>query len=239
MLARLVADRLAERAQPAELGRPADELSGIEVTLRESHIAWASYRDGAAVSMRRLIDFVVPAGIDDPARPSGGNRYDRRVIESLAAMGRVVHEHPIAGPADLGPRCWPACPTGRSWSSTACSARPRPTRWSRRPSGCARRTPPHAVRRGLPGRVRGRAERAALAAASGVVTTSAWARAWVIEHHGLSPERVRVATPGVDPAPVTWGSRPGGRLLCLAAVTRAKGHDILLSALAQVADLDW
>ena len=48
-------------------------------------------------------EFVVPAGIDDPARPSGGNRYDRRVIESLTAMGRVVHEHPIDGPADLEP----------------------------------------------------------------------------------------------------------------------------------------
>lgn len=42
-LARLVADRLAERAHAGLLGRPADELSGIEVTLRESHIAWASY----------------------------------------------------------------------------------------------------------------------------------------------------------------------------------------------------
>lgn len=42
-LARLVADRLAERAHAGMLGRPADELSGIEVTLRESHIAWASY----------------------------------------------------------------------------------------------------------------------------------------------------------------------------------------------------
>lgn len=43
VLARLVADRLADRAHQGELGRPADELSGIEVTLRESHIAWASY----------------------------------------------------------------------------------------------------------------------------------------------------------------------------------------------------
>ena len=44
VLARLVADRLADRAHRGELGRPADELSGIEVTLRESHIAWASYQ---------------------------------------------------------------------------------------------------------------------------------------------------------------------------------------------------
>ena len=44
VLARFVADRLAERAQAGRLGRPGDELSGIEVTLRESHVAWASYR---------------------------------------------------------------------------------------------------------------------------------------------------------------------------------------------------
>jgi len=43
VLARLVADRLADRVHQGQLGRPADELSGIEVTLRESHIAWASY----------------------------------------------------------------------------------------------------------------------------------------------------------------------------------------------------
>lgn len=43
VLARLVADRLADRTHRGELGRPADELTGIEVTLRESHIAWASY----------------------------------------------------------------------------------------------------------------------------------------------------------------------------------------------------
>ena len=43
VLARLVADRLASRAHDGLLGRPAAELDGIEVTLRESHVAWASY----------------------------------------------------------------------------------------------------------------------------------------------------------------------------------------------------
>ncbi len=44
VLARWVADRLAQRAHGGHLGRPAAELSGVEVTLRESHIAWASYQ---------------------------------------------------------------------------------------------------------------------------------------------------------------------------------------------------
>ncbi len=42
-LARVVADRLAERAGAGELGEGARELDGLVVTLRESHIAWASY----------------------------------------------------------------------------------------------------------------------------------------------------------------------------------------------------
>ena len=42
-LARVVADRLAERVQAGALGDAARELDGLVVTLHESHIAWASY----------------------------------------------------------------------------------------------------------------------------------------------------------------------------------------------------
>jgi 6-pyruvoyl-tetrahydropterin synthase len=42
-LARVVADRLADRARAGELGEGAHDLDGLVVTLRESHIAWASY----------------------------------------------------------------------------------------------------------------------------------------------------------------------------------------------------
>jgi 6-pyruvoyl-tetrahydropterin synthase len=43
VLARTVADRLAERVRAGELGDGARGLAGIAVTLHESHIAWASY----------------------------------------------------------------------------------------------------------------------------------------------------------------------------------------------------
>ena len=43
------------------------------------------------------VHVVVPEGIDDPARESGGNGYDRRVCRGLAALGWTVHQHPIAG----------------------------------------------------------------------------------------------------------------------------------------------
>jgi 6-pyruvoyl-tetrahydropterin synthase len=42
-LARVVADRLAERVDAGALGDTARDLDGLVVTLHESHIAWASY----------------------------------------------------------------------------------------------------------------------------------------------------------------------------------------------------
>jgi 6-pyruvoyl-tetrahydropterin synthase len=42
-LARVVADRLAERARSGELGAGSGDLDALVVTLHESHIAWASY----------------------------------------------------------------------------------------------------------------------------------------------------------------------------------------------------
>jgi 6-pyruvoyl-tetrahydropterin synthase len=42
-LARVVADRLADRVHAGALGDTARDLDGLVVTLHESHIAWASY----------------------------------------------------------------------------------------------------------------------------------------------------------------------------------------------------
>lgn len=43
MLAQTIADRLAERIHSGGLGEDARGVTGIVVTLHESHIAWASY----------------------------------------------------------------------------------------------------------------------------------------------------------------------------------------------------
>jgi 6-pyruvoyl-tetrahydropterin synthase len=42
-LARVVADRLAERIHSGALGDGARQLAGLVVTLHESHVAWATY----------------------------------------------------------------------------------------------------------------------------------------------------------------------------------------------------
>lgn len=43
VLAKTIADRLADRASAGALGAGARALAGITVTLHESHVAWAAY----------------------------------------------------------------------------------------------------------------------------------------------------------------------------------------------------
>ncbi|NUK58615.1 6-pyruvoyl trahydropterin synthase family protein [Streptomyces lunaelactis] len=45
-MAKVIADRLADRVHAGALGEGARGLTGITVTLHESHIAWASYERG-------------------------------------------------------------------------------------------------------------------------------------------------------------------------------------------------
>ena len=72
---------------------------------------------------------------------------------------------------------------------------------------------------------------------SAVVTTSAWTRDWLLDRYALHPNRIHVAAPGVDAADPAPGTPSGGELLCVAAVTPGKGHDVLFEALASIADL--
>src|SRR5947209_3399884 len=82
-------------------------------------------------------------------------------------------------------------------------------------------------------------EAAVLASAAAVVVTSDWSRRLLTELYGLPPGRVQVAKPGVDAAPIAAGTETGGELLCVATVTRGKGHDVLVGALASIAALGW
>jgi len=72
-----------------------------------------------------------------------------------------------------------------------------------------------------------------------VVTTSAWSAGRLAELYGLPAAQVHVAEPGSDPAAPATGSAPGEELLCVAAVSFDKGHDVLLDALTALADLSW
>jgi glycosyltransferase involved in cell wall biosynthesis len=80
-------------------------------------------------------------------------------------------------------------------------------------------------------------ERRTLQAAKAIVATSEWTRQWLIQTYALPA--VQVVTPGVSAAGVAAGSPNGAELLCVAAVTPGKGHDVLLEALATLTDLPW
>jgi glycosyltransferase involved in cell wall biosynthesis len=57
--------------------------------------------------------------------------------------------------------------------------------------------------------------------------------------YSLPADRVHVAEPGADVAELATGTADGGALLCVAAVTFNKGHDLLLDALETLSDLSW
>jgi len=192
------------------------------------------------------VHVVVPDGIDDPDRPSGGNNYDRRVCAGLADVGWAVHEHPVPG-------AWPT-PDPAARTALAGLLAGLPAGEVVLVDGLIASAAPDVL---VPatGRLRlvvllhmplgertpaaGPGERAVLAAAAAVLTTSEWCRSWLLERYALDPARVRVARPGTDVAAPAAGTPDGGELLCVAAVRPDKGHDVLVAALATLADLPW
>ena len=197
------------------------------------------------------VHVVVPEGIDDPSRPSGGNTYDRRVCGGLAALGWAVHEHPVPG-------AWPRLSEGGQ-TALARAVRRIPDGAVVLLDGLIASTAPEALvpqaRRlrqvvlvHMPlghrppddeaGAVRAR-EREVLEAAAAVVTTSVWTRRRLGELYGLPADRVHVSEPGVDAADLAPGSAAGDSLLCVAALTPDKGHDVLLHGLTMTTDLSW
>jgi glycosyltransferase involved in cell wall biosynthesis len=196
------------------------------------------------------VHVIVPDDIDDPARPSGGNAYDRHVCRGLASLRWSVHEHAVPG-------CWPR-PDAASFAALAGIVQQIPDDALVLLDGLVASTAPevlvpqaHRLRLivlvhmplahrppddGADARMR---ERAVLSAAAAVVTTSAWTRRRLLELYALLADQVHVAEPAVDPADLATGTPAGGALLSVAAVTFDKGHDVLLGALATLSDFSW
>jgi glycosyltransferase involved in cell wall biosynthesis len=83
-----------------------------------------------------------------------------------------------------------------------------------------------------------RSERVVLRAAAGVVATSDWTRQQVLTRYAIPARQVRVARPGVDR--VAAKARPiRGHLICVGVLGHHKGQDLLVEALADLADRDW
>jgi glycosyltransferase involved in cell wall biosynthesis len=185
---------------------------------------------------------VVPGDIDDPTRCSGGNVYDRRLARGLAAGGRRVHELAVAGSwphPDVGQRAALAAtlaglPDGAAVlvdGLVACGVPEVVVPAARRlalvvlvhlPLGDETGAAPALVAR----------ERETLAAAAAVVATSPWTARRLADLHGLDPDRITVAAPGTDPAPLAPGTDGASHLLCVGSITPTKGQDLLVAALA-------
>jgi glycosyltransferase involved in cell wall biosynthesis len=196
----------------------------------------------------KAVHFVVPEGIDDPARPSGGNTYDRRISRCLEGAGWTVSIREVPG-------SWP-WPDAQSLGALAAALRVIPDGAPVLVDGLVASPAPDVLTPEAP-RLRlvvlvhmplgqgttdegiRKREAAVLRAAASVVTTSAWARRALMDLYSLSEDRVHVAEPGVDPAALAPGSETAGTLLSVAAVIPDKGHDVLLEALARLTGLRW
>lgn len=210
-------------------------------------------RSGTAVAGEQVVHIVLPGGVDDPAAPSGGNTYDRRVCRDLPAAGWQVRPHAVPG-------SWPLP------DDAACAGLAR--RLAALPDdslvlldglvacGVPDVLVPEAARLRLAVLVHlplgdetgldaatatelDERERRTLRAVGAVVATSADAARRIVAHHGLPAARVHVARPGADPAPLAPGTNSGSALLCVAALTPRKGQQRLIEALATVTDLPW
>jgi len=195
----------------------------------------------------RTVHVVLPDGVDDVNRPSGGNVYDRRVCRGLAGLGWTVHEHVVP----IGP----GSPDAAGRTALTGAIRDLPAGSLVLVDGLVAAAMPdvlvaeaervrlvvlvHMVADGSDGGPKEEAECAVLPAAAAVITTSAWSRCRLLENYSLTATRIHVARPGVDAAALAPGSPSGGRLTCVASLIPGKGHDALLSALGLVRDLSW
>lgn len=189
---------------------------------------------------------VLPSAVEDANRPSGGNTYDRRLIEGLVAAGWQVRRH-------LVPGSWPD-PGGAAFAAlqAALAAIPdgSPVLLDGLIGSAASDVLVPAARRlqivllvhtplgAAPGAARD-CEGAVLACAAAVITTSGWTRDRLLEWYPLPAGRVHVARPGVDLATPSPATPAGGALLCVAAVSAHKGHDVLVRALAALPEFPW
>lgn len=241
------------------VARDGNGVLGKNVTLDKTELGYmpvqhSVLKNAEIIPMSlRSVHFVLPGGVDDLAAPSGGNAYDRRVCLDLPGFGWQVHKHAVDGSwprpgadarADLA-RTLREFPDGTVVlldGLVACGVpevivpeaeRLRLAILVHLPLGDETGLEP-AVAAELDAR-----ERTVLRAVDAVIATSDWAVRRLVSHHGLAPERVHVAAPGADIAPLAAGIDGVSRLLCVAAVTPRKGQHRLVEALAAVTDLPW
>ncbi|WP_376690658.1 glycosyltransferase family 4 protein [Wenzhouxiangella sp. EGI_FJ10409] len=197
----------------------------------------------------------------DPGQRTGGYLYDARIVDALRALGWSVEVIGLEGrfpDADetarraMG-RALAAAADGQAVVIDGLALGGAPEAVSaeaRRLDLTALVHHPLADETGLSPALRERlleSEARALATCRRVIVTSPFT-ARRLGELGLDARRPAVVEPGVEPASLAGpvadrlaGREPGGRetLLCVASLTPRKGQDMLVQALAALADRDW
>lgn len=191
----------------------------------------------------RTLCFVVPEGLDDPARVSGGNVYDARLADGLRERGwelRMPHAAPDTAAADVGAALAAVPPGGLALVDGLVA------RWAPDAvvGACARVhliVLAHMVVAAFPGASPDgvAAERRALGAAERVIASSGWTAAELLRRGVVAEGRVAVARPGAFGAPQAAGPVADGELLCVGVIAPHKGQDVLLDALALLGEHEW
>jgi glycosyltransferase involved in cell wall biosynthesis len=205
--------------------------------------------DRREASVRPVV-FVIPG---DLFLPTGGYAYDRRVLE-------LADKHGL----DMGhlalPGSYPS-PTDADLARTAHLIAETPEDAILLIDGLAYGAMPPELIRGFNRRIcalvhhplglesgvgeeRSRAlienETQALALAEKVIVTSPLTARTLIHDFAAPQEKLVVAEPGVDPRQRAEGSGEAGvAMLAVGAVSARKGYDVMIQALAPLADRDW
>jgi len=178
--------------------------------------------------------FAIPGDLDSP---TGGYGYDRRIIAELRTLGWDVEIVALGDPRRLL-----AVAADRTIVVDGLAFGRMPDVAALRPM-VALVHHPLAYETGLSAEEAERlrdSERAALASARKIIATSEVTSDLLVADYGVPRARVEVVLPGTDRVPLSKGS--GGvplQLLSVGAISTRKGFDLLVDALARVAELDW
>lgn len=234
--------------------RTVTKMSGIRLATRAKSVGISrpSLVPQCAQASRQVerVAFAVPG---DLATPTGGYRYDRRMIQELRRLGWQVDVLDLGDGFPFPTAAQRAtallllsvvpgsCPI--VLDGLAFGALPEAGAIRCRPPLIALVHQPLALESGLDTAqadiFRG-SERDALAAAACVVVTSEATGRIMVADYSVPSQRLSVVRPGNDPVPPARGSNDAlVRLLSVGSIVPGKGYDLLIAALAAISDLPW
>lgn len=185
------------------------------------------------------VRMMVPAGVDDPRRVSGGNVYDRHVRDGLRDRGWAVETTEIADAAGAASALRDT-PDGALVLIDGLVAGWAPDAVEEAAARVRLALLTHMVVAAFPDATDAamEAERRILAASPTVIATSRWTADEFARRGLADPARIAVAVPGVQQADAAM-PRGDGDVLCVGVIAPHKGQDTLLEALAQLPPVDW